>query len=259
MFLNTADMNYVGARAAFFERREHDFWWLTLHAVEKYLKAALLMNGQTANEPNHNLMTLTARLRKLDSRLVLPAFTRPALAGAEKMFDFHNADFVKWLNIYGSAPNRYATYSYVISDLDLFRADHLIYWARRHVRLLRQTLPDGQVIDWVKELAESPSLWRDHSGAPLERLADQPGHSSAKRSFVRANVAFFPNKRHRPVNRGGGFTNGGIFNVIQNLKNSVPGSPDREEMRQVLTWVLEHIFLPKVEVAEIRKIMDDHP
>lgn len=36
-------MNYVGARAAFFERRDYDFWWLTLHAVEKYLKATLLL------------------------------------------------------------------------------------------------------------------------------------------------------------------------------------------------------------------------
>lgn len=259
MFMNTADMNYVGARAAFFERRDHDFWWLTLHAVEKYLKATLLINGERANEPNHNLETLTGRLRKLDSRLVLPAFIRPALAGREHMYDFHNADFVKWLNIYGSAPNRYATYSYVISEVDLFRADHLVYWARRHVRLLKQALPDGQVIDWVQELTDSPFLWRDHSGAPLEKLADLPGHNSAKRSFVRANVAFFPKKKHRPLDRGGGFTNGGIFNVIQNLKNSSPGSPDRQEMQEVLTWVLSHIYLPEKEVKEIRSIMAAHP
>lgn len=175
------------------------------------------------------------------------------------MYDFHNADFVKWLNIYGSAPNRYATYSYVISDLDLFRADHLVYWARRHVRVLKQTLLDGRVIDWVDELANSPSLWRDHSGGPLEVLADQPGHSSAKRSFVRANVAFFPKRKHVPVNRGGGFSNGSIFNVIQNLKNSEPGSEDREEMQEVLSWVLSHIYLPKEEVLEIRSIMAAHP
>lgn len=40
--MNTADMNYVGARGAFFERRDYDSWWLTLHAFEIYLDSRVL-------------------------------------------------------------------------------------------------------------------------------------------------------------------------------------------------------------------------
>lgn len=260
MFIDTADMNYVGARAAFFEGRNYDFWWLTLHAAEKYLKAALLMNGATANAANHNLVTLMERIAKVDKRVVLPKFIRPRLAGAERMFDGHNTDFVKWLNIFGSAPNRYATYSYVISNIDIYRADHLIYWARRHARPFSQNMPDGTNIDWVSQLANSPRQWRHHSGAPIERLADLPTRHHARRTLTRANVAFFPELRHRnpPINYGRA-QNGAIFNCIQTLKGSKPGSEDRLETRELLLWVKEHLFLPRVEVDEITRLLEAYP
>ncbi len=260
MFLNTADMNYVGARAAFFERRDHDFWWLTLHAVEKYLKAALLINGGTANQPNHNLETLLGRLQAIDSRLVPPPFTPPSLARQRGWFDHVNDSFLTSLNIYGSATNRYGAYSYVISDLDIFRADHLVYWARRHARSFRQTIPGSCDIDWIAELAVSPRLWRHHSGAPLERLADLARFDQAKRSFVRGNVAFFPERKHRPLEpRGGLAHNAPIYHCIEALKTSATGTPERSGAREVLQWIIDHIHLPKIEVAEIKALLTAHP
>lgn len=260
MFIDTADMNYVGARTAFFERRDYDFWWLTLHAVEKYLKATLLLNGQTANKPNHNIETLLARVKKLDGRLVPPPFVRPKRAGREAWMDFHNDDFARWLNINGSSQNRYATYSYVLSDIDLARADHLIYWARRHARVLKQRFPDGRVIDWVAELGISPSLWRHHDASPLERLADLSGHDSAQRAFARFNFAFFPKARHRsPPRRGGQAHNGTISNCIQSVRNSKPGSSERTEGHAALRWLLDHIYLPQVEVDFIEQLLVDFP
>lgn len=260
MFTDTADMNYVGARAAFFERRDYDFWWLTLHALEKYLKAILLFNGQTANKPNHNIEMLLSRVKKLDGRLVPPPFVRPKRAGHEAWMDFHNDDFARWLNINGSSQNRYATYSYVISDVDLARADHLIYWARRHARILQQTFAGGLVVDWVAELAASPSVWRHHDASPLERLADLSSHDSARRAFARFNFAFFPKLRHRsPPGRGSHAHNGTIYNCIQSVRNSAQDSPERIEGRAALRWVLDHIYLPKVEVDFVEQLLADFP
>lgn len=260
MFLNTADMNYIGARAAFFEGRDYDFWWLTLHAVEKYLKAAILMNGGTANQSSHNLVTLLKRVQGIDSRLEPPAFVRPRLTRVEVLFDRLNEEFIHCLNVYGSAANRYGVYSYVISDIDIFRADQLIYWARRHARVFHQTLPGGEEIDWVDELKNNPRLWRHHSGAPLERLADLPRSHQAKRSFVRANVAFFPERRHKGLApRGGLAHNAPIFHCIEALKNSAPKSTEREEAREILEWIIGHIHLPKAEVIEIESLLAAHP
>ena len=255
MFFDTADMNYVGARAAFFERRDHDFWWLTLHAVEKYFKTALLMNGETANQSNHDLTTLLKRLQALDRRLNPLPFVRPLLAGSERWFERANDNFIKSLNIYGSATNRYGAYSYVISNLDIFRADHLVYWARRHARPFQQTLPGGEKIDWVEELANNPRLWRHHSG-PLELLADQPHFDQAKRSLVRGNVSFFAERRHRPLQpRGALAHNAPIYHCIEALKGSTAGSAERAEAREILEWIVSHIYLPKKEIAEIRLLL----
>ena len=45
LFLKTADQTYVVARWCFLNRLYLEFYWNGLHAVEKYLKAALLLNG----------------------------------------------------------------------------------------------------------------------------------------------------------------------------------------------------------------------
>ena len=46
-FVNTADDNYIAARWCFVERLNVDFFWLAVHALEKYMKAVLLVNGRS--------------------------------------------------------------------------------------------------------------------------------------------------------------------------------------------------------------------
>lgn len=258
MFIHTADDNYIGARAAFFERRDYDFWWLTLHAVEKYFKATLLLNGVSANQPNHNLKTLLRRLKGLDARLTPPEFIRPKLAGAASPFE-ETRPFLERLNAYGNPANRYASYSYVVSGTDIFRADHLVYWARRNARVFQHTYRDGVTIDFVDALSKDSRVWRLHDGSPLEKLADAPNSPAAKH-FVRANVAFFPDRRHQPLrNRGTYVRNGPFFNLLNSLKNSEPDSDQRAEMRAMLTWAIKNIYLPKDEMEHLKRVLAAHP
>lgn len=258
MFIHTADQNYVGARAAFFEHRDYDFWWLTLHAVEKYLKAALLLNGATANEANHNVETLLKRLQRVDPRLTPPDFVRPKLAGPPGMFE-ERTPFLTRLNGYGDPSNRYAAYSYVVSGIDIFQADHLVYWARRHARVLKTQLFGGETLDWVQELAESPREWRHNDGSPLETLADAPG-SKAASSFVRGNIPFFPKRRHQPLpHRGTLVRNGPWFNLLTALKDSAPGSDERAEIRATLTWAKTHIYLARGDRRVLESALEEYP
>ncbi len=254
MFLDTADMNYTGARSAFLECRDYDFWWLSLHAVEKYLKAALLVNGASIKGASHDIEELLHRLKLLDRRLQPPPFIRPKIAGRPRIFELADDGFIRNLNVIGSATNRYAAYSYVISPVDLHRVDHLVFWARRHARPLRQKLA-GRDLDWIAELYGSPQVWRHHYGAPLEKLVDSPKGMSARRALVKANVAFFPDHRHRPIPRRALAHNGILFRHIQMFKDSSPGEDRHRVAKDVLLWALQEIPLPKNEVRHIQKIL----
>jgi len=48
LFLKTADQTCVVAHWCFLNRLYLDFYWNALHALEKHLKAVLLMNGLSA-------------------------------------------------------------------------------------------------------------------------------------------------------------------------------------------------------------------
>ncbi len=58
LFIATADDNYVLARSCFHQHLNVDFFWLAVHALEKYLKAVLLLNGKTAKSYGHDIVKL---------------------------------------------------------------------------------------------------------------------------------------------------------------------------------------------------------
>ncbi|TIT06089.1 MAG: hypothetical protein E5W74_30460 [Mesorhizobium sp.] len=45
MFVHTADENYIVARWCHDNQLMRDFFWNSVHALEKYMKAVLLFNG----------------------------------------------------------------------------------------------------------------------------------------------------------------------------------------------------------------------
>ena len=124
MFFETADINYISARAAFFDQRDWDFWWLILHALEKYLKSIILMNGKSAKDGGHDLKKLLNQVKDIDDRLVLPTLVCPDIAGAE-WNNYPDAKFLDRLSTYGNPNNRYGLYGYSTYWDDLFRADQI--------------------------------------------------------------------------------------------------------------------------------------
>ena len=81
MFVATADQNYILARHAFFNEFDVDFFWLSLHALEKYMKATLLLNGQSAKEFGHDLTMLYSQVRTL--HLDYGPLSKPLIEDAE--------------------------------------------------------------------------------------------------------------------------------------------------------------------------------
>jgi hypothetical protein len=114
MFVSTGDRNYILARIAFFEGLDLDFFWLSLHALEKYYKAALLMNGHEAKSYGHDLLALHAAVVKVEPRRPIRQLVDPSIKGLRWRDETVEA-YLKRLNTYGSAANRYATYGYCLS------------------------------------------------------------------------------------------------------------------------------------------------
>lgn len=258
MFIETADLNYVGARAAFFEQRHWDFWWLTLHAVEKYLKSTLLLNGMSAKVGGHNLHRLLEAVYKLDTRLTVPAFHKPKISGLSGWPTALERTFVSRLNEFGSADNRYGAYGYTLRTADLLLSDQLIYWARRHAQPLKTKMPSGEEIDWVNALASNDRLWLLYAG-PLEDLARLPFRNPRRWPLTRLNAAFFPDIRHRISSLRLAFHNAPIAMWCDRLRESQPNSQPRQNARAVIRWALDHIVFTKIDKRELEDILRSYP
>src|SRR5665213_2935805 len=58
-------------------KTEFGFFWLAVHSVEKYLKAALLMNDRSAKGYSHNIPELYAAVTPLAPELFPTILTKP--------------------------------------------------------------------------------------------------------------------------------------------------------------------------------------
>lgn len=58
LFTRTADENYITARWCAANGLATDFFWLGVHALEKYMKAVLLANGKAADQQGHKIVEL---------------------------------------------------------------------------------------------------------------------------------------------------------------------------------------------------------
>jgi HEPN domain-containing protein len=76
-FIKTADDNYVVARWCADNGMDVDFFWLALHCLEKYLKAALVLNGRSAKNYGHNIKALYADVHPLAPELLPITLTIP--------------------------------------------------------------------------------------------------------------------------------------------------------------------------------------
>jgi hypothetical protein len=121
LFIKTADENYVTARFCFAYGLDVDFFWETVHGLEKYLKAALLLNGQSGKGRlvggkrtayGHNIVDLFAAVQPLAPELIPVKLARPngiePYAWSEESTD----SFIVRLYDMGNEHNRYQLSGY---------------------------------------------------------------------------------------------------------------------------------------------------
>ncbi len=133
LYIKTADENYVAARWCFANGLDTDFFWLAAHSMEKYLKAALLLNELPAKTYSHDIERLYADVRPLAPELLPTMLTVPdhLPTGIFSRGDEPVEKFVKRLYFYGQPDNRYSFIGYIRRGSDIIKFDQLVFAVRR--------------------------------------------------------------------------------------------------------------------------------
>ena len=254
MFIVTADDNYVLARWAFLNDLNVDFLWLAVHCLEKYLKAALLLNGRTAKPYKHDITELYVEARSLAPELLPIDLIQPS--GLE--FDYWHKEtvdeFVGRLYRDGQADNRYQLYGYVRRADDLFKLDQLVFAVRPMCQPLevhflgksRPDVPDTSRRDWMQK---NPNAFTNLNSRLEEIMSGKGGvdltHAALNCNFPFARSGF----AHTPIGYVTASQNPVLFRrIYEPLKH---GPQHFAETDQLWEWVQDNIYMPKKVIKEI--------
>lgn len=173
-FVAPADQNYYLARFARLAGLHEEFWWQGLQAIEKYLKAGLVMNGRSVKTFGHDIQALYAAHREVFADMAFTALEKPADLADDLWNSASLASFLRRVEWQGNPNTRYGLISYSNRPEDVFVLDQVVF------ELRRRTIG----LDWiVGELWPEPDL-QLYLGQPYrEVLSTEPG-----RQFREFNV-----------------------------------------------------------------------
>ncbi len=261
MFVATADGNYIVARLAFFHQLPFDFYWLSLHALEKYYKAILLMNGRPVLQYKHHLAPLHQAVLDLDPRLPIGELIDPQI-GHLRWIDETMDAWLARLDRFGAADNRYATYGYYLCEDDLFKVDQHVWNVRRCCRLFLEKLArnDGTeiVIDNVRELVKNKKLWKGICKWPLEELASLPSGNRERAAFLSLNVPFRSGRKPSLRSRQSMSHSSPFTDWLRLLRASANDPSLQNSAPDVVAWAVDHIRFSRKDERQLRSATEDY-
>lgn len=137
VFISPADADYISARFFYLNRQQRAFFWPALQCLEKYLKANLLLLGLPVKKYGHKLLCLAKDLdqhigvvRKIDLK------PHPRHIEVFREISWRSTDpfdFLKTIEEYGAASNRYNYFGADIEFSTLLKLDQLVYALRQKI------------------------------------------------------------------------------------------------------------------------------
>lgn len=130
-FVEPADINYYFARWAIISGFYTEFYWQSAQAIEKYLKASLVLNGISVIKASHNIPTLFDQHLENFHEIQIKHLQKPDQLHADKWEDETVDSFVRRIARQGSPDIRYGQQSWHNITADLFKLDQLVFYLRR--------------------------------------------------------------------------------------------------------------------------------
>lgn len=198
LFTRTADENYITARWCAMNRLQTDFFWLGTHALEKYMKAVLLVNGRPVKEYGHNILKLHAKISEFAKELLPLSLNKPTVLQYEDWIVRDLQDFLGHFYRYGNPDNRYLIYGHSFRTEDLFMLDQAVFAYRRLIcRLDASVIPahHPNAPAWTNRemLKDSPKYFSYiGSSMPLCQLLKSKEKSPVRDIALDLNFCFAP-------------------------------------------------------------------
>jgi HEPN domain-containing protein len=256
MFIATADHNYVLARWSFHQHLNVDFFWLAVHSVEKYLKAALLMNGKSAKKYGHDITKLYAAVTPLAPELFPETLTKPEDRMPVEYWHNESAEkFIARLYRDGQADNRYQIFGYSRHPEDLWKLDQVVYSVRRVCKTL-EAYELGKPHEGTANMSNRevlrkfPRRWRLNSKLE-ETISGKHGEELLEASLT-WNFPFAPGDYKQPPMTYTSSTQNPV--LVRRLYDPLEGGPTSFAHNDTLwEWVKGSIQLPKEVIKEIEE------
>lgn len=253
LFVRTADENYITARWCAVNGLRTDFFWLAVHALEKYLKAVLLENGHSGKSDSsgkmygHEIDRLYADVKAIAGSLLPDRLKKPANLDVCHWSERSADEFVEHLLQNGNADNRYLIYGYVMRSQDLHMLDQIVFAVRRLICPLDEPIvsADGkQMPTHRKALTDNPQYY-GRLFMPLDNLIASEEDIPNRRTALNENHAFAPEGfQHTPLPEGSSALNPVILRrIIDPLESDDPSQA--AEGIDVANWFLANVKVPK--------------
>lgn len=254
-FVTTADENYILARQAFFLEFYTDFFWLSVHAIEKYMKSILLFHDENSQGYSHDIVKLYEKINELGIKI--PAFEKPSFISDDLWFEeailyygHENKEKKGYLfRLYerGNQNSRYMLNGYNQMHSDLFKVDHIVYHLRKSCRPLRMN-KDDQLQAAMARLYEQPKYWQLSPNLPLEKLSKDSNRSEL---LTNLNHSFAPDIKHDLTKWTTSSKSSPFSEYIHQMKGNIPLTR-RKRINRFLNWIQERINCPDKIIKYVR-------
>ena len=260
LFIDTADDNYIAARWCFVEGLNNDWFWLAVHALEKYMKAALLLNGRSAkncpgaygnSQPyGHDIVALHEQVNLFAADLLQNNLAKPEQLALDHWYDETPEAFLRRFYDYGNADNRYQIFGFVQHREDLFKLDLMVFSLRRlcvplDAYFLGKRRPGKRNLTNREVLANQPDYWSVSPVSKLERTVDGRRSERLQKVLLKFNFPFAPvDFPHGTMRPGTASHNPVLARSILKPLEATPDSSATTTAAELCRWVLENIKLP---------------
>lgn len=268
-FVDTADQNYLIARWAYHRGMFTDFFWNSVHCLEKYLKASLLLNGKSGDVDSnnksygHDLVRLLAEVSSYASDLIPNDLEQP-----KQLIDIPwrketLTGYIARLNDLGDANNRYNIFGYTQRWEDLSHLDQAVWSIRRLAfnldayPFIGRPDPSGNQPKTVREmLLQFPEYCSRAHGSRLQKLLGTKGDDELRDAGLKMNFVFAPDDYDHGLDKFkvGTSASGSVLHhhIISRAESMLP-SPADKKIADLADWVVANIRLPKPEKKELKR------
>jgi hypothetical protein len=253
MYRDAADQDYLLARFSARSNLIYQFWWNAEQAIEKYLKAALLLNSIPVNQYGHKLLEMFDICVEFSGDL-LPLLHCPPRCITQSYWPYTNPrgfcltkNFVSRVQENGSPDNRYRAFSTFTKSEDLIYFDELCFSLRRVAFPLELVLP-GENTTVRQVLLRSRNL-QLHPRMGFQGTLEKKYSHVWEDHFRWCNFAYFYeyalNQSEYP--RWGGSINAEPY--LAGKRGGADGS---------MRWIAKNAF-PKVLKIDVLSYLDSSP